>query len=547
MLCAFLILPDVRRGGNAVLLGILLLLLSSYQGVQALTATENSVEITDVIVNRVNIFSAQQASANTVYRIANRLHRTTTEQAILRELGVVPGDFLSNDEVLEFERVLRRTGLFASVSVQLIKNEDGSTARLSVNTRDQFSIVAGANGSFLGGVGEVGFTVGERNVLGLGDSLTLSLSGNTNDEIRGALSYSDLHFINRFTRALYQVGRTEEGDYFVLRFSRPYKTENDTQAWSVSADSRQQDIDYYDNGFSVVQVPELRRSVSAERSWRSSKSGFFYRRGVAVQYRELQYQTIRGSQSDTIEQPADSAQLSATLILGFDEKLLHRKTTGLDTLRFVQDLGFGVSSELRLGLRHTDYINQTDELSPTIAGSVSNAVAFSDNSIARVAISASAVVNESNTNWSAGLSAKFYHSWSDNQTLATRLDYRHAESEGQLPVQFTLGEGNGLRGYANRLLSGNERLLINLEHRIALDKKLGILDTGLIGFADIGWVSQPTGDEDFKRSAGVGLRLGSNALLGRNVIRIDLAYPFDDDTEKNEPTVSLAVGQVFTF
>ena len=162
------------------------------------------------------------------------------------------------------------------------------------------------------------------------------------------------------------------------------------------------------------------------------------------------------------------SQLSASLIVGLDQKFVHRKTTGLDTLRFVQDLGFGVSSELRFGLRHTDYINQTDELSPTIAASVSNAVALSDTSIAKVAVSASAVMNESTTYWSAGLSAKFYHSWSDKHTLATRLDYRHAESEGQLPVQYTLGEGNGLRGYANRLLAGNERLLINLEHRLSL-------------------------------------------------------------------------------
>ena len=114
-------------------------------------------------------------------------------------------------------------------------------------------------------------------------------------------------------------------------------------------------------------------------------------------------------------------------------------------------------------------------------------------------------------------------------------------------MQYTLGEGNGLRGYANRLLAGNERLLINLEHRVALDRRLGILDTGLLGFADIGWISRPNGEEQFKRSAGVGLRLGSTELLGRNVIRIDLAYPFDDDAEKHEPTLSVAVGQVFRF
>ncbi len=550
MLCAIAVLPDIRR--SCVLLikrwlsAVLLLMLISQLAV-ANTATDNSVAITDVIVNRINIFSPEQAAVNPVYRLANQLHRTTIEQTIVRELGIEPGDSLSSEEVSELERVLRRTGLFATVSVRIEEDKNTGDAQLLVNTRDQFSMVAGANGSFLGGVGEVGFTVGERNLLGLGDSVTLSVTGNTNDEIRGAVSYSDLHFINRYTRALYQAGRTEEGDYYVLRFSRPYKTVNDRQAWLIQAESRQQDIDYYDNGLSVVQVPELKRSVSAERSWRSQKTGFRFRRGLAMQYSELQYQAIRGSQADTIEQPTDYSQLSASLILGLDQNFTHRKFTGLDTLRFVQDVGFGLSSELRFGLRQRATVDQADVLSPTIAASVSKAIALSDNSIARVTVSGSAVVNDNSTNWTTGLSAKFYHSWSDKQQLATRLDYRHAESEGQLPVQYTLGEGNGLRGYDNRLLAGNERLLINLEHRMALDRRLGILDAGLLGFADIGWISQPNGEEQFKRAAGVGLRLGSNELLGRNVIRIDLAYPFDDDTEKQEPTLSVAVGQVFSF
>ena len=49
-------------------------------------------------------------------------------------------------------------------------------------------------------------------------------------------------------------------------------------------------------------------------------------------------------------------------------------------------------------------------------------------------------------------------------------------------------------------------------------------------------------------ATGIGLRLGSSEILGRNVIRLDLAFPLDDVLGVDyEPSLSFAVGQVFTF
>ena len=556
MFCAFLNLRGnrpIRSRVRARLTGVALsaALLTTVPVLQAQNSVDASQALTvaAVVVNRVNIFSASQAGVNPVYRLANRLHRTTLEKTIVRELGVVPGDLLTAENVAEFERLLRTTGLFASVAVQLVEDPQvPGTANLVIDTRDQFSIVAGASGSFLGGVGEFGITVGERNLLGSGDSITLSMSGNTDDEVRGALSYSDFHFISRDTRAVYQLGRTDEGDFAVARFSRPFKSETDQRAWSVFVESRQQDIDYFDNGLSVVQVPELRRVFNAERTWRSVTYGQRFRRGLAFDFRQFDYQQIRGSQSDTFEQPVNNSQVAANIILGLDSGLTHLKLTGLDTLQFVQDIGFGRTSEMRLGVRYSDYAdNRENTATPLLSVRAANAVAWSGRSFLNVSASASAAFNENSTNWNVGAGAKFYHRWSQHHTLATRVNYRRARSGGQLPVQFTLGEDNGLRGYASRLLSGDERLQINLEHRINLRRKVGILDTGVVGFFDIGSVAQQGSDNELRRSAGVGLRLGSNALLGRRVIRMDVAVPFDDDAGTNEPTVSVAVGQVFSF
>ena len=83
----------------------------------------------------------------------------------------------------------------------------------------------------------------------------------------------------------------------------------------------------------------------------------------------------------------------------------------------------------------------------------------------------------------------------------------------------------------------------NLEQRYDLQRKVGFLDVGVIGFVDAGWVT-PEADR-LRRSAGLGVRLGSTALLGRALIRLDVAYPFD--TDNPAPVFSAAVGQVFSF
>lgn len=536
-------------------------------GVPHIVAADDSLEqkqvtIDEIFVNRVNIFEPAAASEIAVYRVVNLLHRTTREETILRELGVSPGDKVGTQDIAEFERVLRRTDLFASVSVTLqpVDKSDGSTAQLHINTRDRLSIVAGASGSFLGGVGELGFTVGERNVAGLGDSLLLSYTGNTENEIRGTLSYSDLHFINKDQRALYQVGRTEEGDFYRVRFQRPFKNRLEKNAWSILAESVERDLDFYENGASVVQIPEQKQALDITRVWRSGTDRLSVRRALVFQYKDLDYQEPRGVQADTIAAPFDSTQFYTGFQLARDTDTEYRKARSLDTLKFTQDLALGSVAELQIGFIHTDYNNADTEydsvLAPKIAVRVARSLAAGKDTLLRFSLNGAATFKDvsgannplsDNEPWSVTATGKWFNTRFKSHTFASRLDYTFAESDDNLPVQYTLGENNGLRGYASRLLSGRERLRLNIEDRMDFDWRVGVLDLGMIGFFDAGWVARDDGTEQFKRSAGVGLRLGSNVVLGASVIRMDVAFPFDDDSKNHEPTLSISVGQVFGF
>ncbi len=503
----------------------------------AILAESGGIEVKSLVVNRVNIYAAPEAAGNPVYRLVNRFHRTTRQNTILRELNVSPGDVLHPDEVAELERNLRRLNIFASVSVRLV--DDGT---LEVSTRDRFSIIAGANGSFLGGVGEVGFTIGERNLLGSGDSASLSLRRNTADEIRGVFSYRDLHWLKAQQTALYRVGATEEGEFLQLQFSRPVKYRTDRSQWTAQVESVGQDIDYYEGGLSVVQVPEQRTVFGATYRWRSP-GPTVSTRGIHLRFGNYDYDDVRGSQADSIEQPQDNSQILLSALLSREKTTQHRKVTSLDTLRFVQDLQFGVVRELRFGARVKRESSGRSTVRPVVSGSFVASTELKQNTFGKLAASFSTEVIEDkpSTNTSVGL--KLYTRFSQRSTLAMRLDYRYADQDRILPTQYTLGESNGLRGYANSLLSGNRMLRLNVEQRYDLQRKLGFLDVGLVSFFDTGWMAPET--DRTRRSGGVGVRLGSTALLGRAVIRMDVAFPFDAD--EVSPVYSAAVGQMFTF
>lgn len=526
--------------------GLLLLWLLFWLAISAPAAVfadnQQGTVITSLVVNRVNIYSAEEAGTNVAYRLLNSAHRTTREQTIVRELGVQPGDVLQRKDVEALERHLRRMDLFASVVVQLITEGD-TAGTLIVNTRDRLSIVAGADGSFTGGVGEVGVTLGERNLFGYGDNVSLSLRRNTADELRGVFSYRDLHWLNARQSALYRVGATEEGEFLQLRFSRPFKYPADRTSWTTQIESVGQEIDYYEDGLSVVQVPQQRHVLSGNSLWRQVKSGITTRRGISVLLGNYTYDPVTGSQAASIDQPENNTQLLVSSVLGRARQSQHRKVTGLDTLRFIQDIRFGWSSELRIGARFRVNESGDTSLLPVVSGSLAGSRQLHRHGFAKLTAGFSAELVEQGASTTAALGAKYFRQFTPQMTFATRVDYRQADTDGELPVQYTLGEANGLRGYANRLLSGDKMLRVNIEQRYDLQRKVGFLDVGLIGFVDAGWVT-PESDR-LRRAAGVGLRLGSTALLGRAVIRLDVAYPFDVDDPA--PVYSAALGQVFTF
>lgn len=517
------------------------------------------VVICKVVVKNSNIFDGQAASASAQQAVAsgiNRFHKTTRESVILREAGVKSGDSLSIRSIEDIERRLRRLGLFASASARLVTNND--CVELHLITRDNFSIVAGASGSYLGGVGNIGFTTGEKNVNGSGNKLLLSMSRSSTGNFRGALSFSDLHFFNNDWRANYRIGRTNEGDFYGINLSDTFRSLSDKREWAVSADRVERNIKYYRDGTNVVAIPEDKASVAGRYVWRSGSSDQYLRRGVVMNLSESDYSpSIVTDINDvlSVAAPADNRKIYIGGLLARDSVSRFMKVQGLDTLNFVQDISLGSSAEVRLGVNFIDEdatanAESVSRVDPLLSLILRKTAAAGEHTLLNLAVAGSATFEEEGARpWSVTSTFKAFYSKFNNNTLALRMDYTTGEDGSGLPVQLTLGEDNGLRGYDVRQFQGRQRLRMNLETRYRPGWKLGVVDVGVIGFFDAGWVnSKGDSSSSVKRSVGAGLRLASNALLGARVIRIDLAVPLDPPaTENSDPGLSLAVGQVFRF
>jgi outer membrane protein assembly factor BamA len=216
----------------------------------------------------------------------------------------------------------------------------------------------------------------------------------------------------------------------------------------------------------------------------------------------------------------------------------------------------GTSAELFAGAQHRDEDGAGEKVEALARAEVSAAFEPWREAYLTLDLAGGARTHGGDTEaWSAQSAVHAYRQLDSRHTLALSLTYDEVFEGENLPVQLNLGEDSGLRGYPAREFAGRERYRLNLEDRFDTGLSSSSFDLGLVGFYDVGWISDdgitgaagPGLDDPFQ-SVGLGLRIGSNEVLGRNVVRLDLAFPLDDfGGEDYGPSLSFAFGQVFGF
>ena len=519
------------------------------------TVPENAAlprtQLRHIVIKTANVFAEAQTQRYLAPRLVNRTHRVTRESVIRREVWLQPGDYIDADAVAEIERNVRAQGIFADVNVYTkpVENDTGKSD-LHIETTDSLSIVFSTGGSFLGGVGEVRFNVGEKNLFGLAHRLQLNYARDTRGELTGSLSYGNVQLGNTETYAALTAGRTEEGGFGALELQNYFQHLGDKSAWQLQMSSADTKIDYYENGASVVEVPRATRAIKSNWQYRRGDRRQRLRFGPVANWKDVEYGFPTGRDAAEVRQAEDYDEVFLGGFIARDTSKDFRTLQWFDTLTFKQDVAIGSSIELLAGLSTRRNASLGTQTNPEFFVNAKRSMAFSATELASIDVRSSLRIDDGNVDaWSVAATAHLYSTRFKRQTLASRIQFRTGVENTLLDLQQTLGEDNGLRGYPAREFTGAQSLVINLENRWRTPLQLYTFDIGMLAFVDAGWVGD-RGELDGEPAvaAGVGLRIGSRALLANNLIRVDIAYPFrDDPTRDYQPTLSVAMGQVFGF
>ncbi len=501
-------------------------------------------------VDSMDVFEKDEAEQNLLYRIANGLHAKTKEDVVRREIWFRPGEVVSRDEVEELERNLRGFGIFGAVETETVPMGDDEFDLL-VRTRDRFSLAASASAASVGGVEKLNFRLAESNIFGSGKSVAAS-GRHTDEGTETYLRWYDRQFLGTWHVLDVRVGDTDEGHLGSFELSRPLHHLEDPIGYALTFDGIQEDVDYYRYGESWAEVPTDSTDVALSGVFADGPRDLRHKFGVDLRMALRDYEPATGAGAADVRVPGDTNWVEVGGSAGLDDLDAYEKVTGIDTLDYVQDLWLGKRITVRAAGRLRDEEGVGSAVQPVLGTHAQVAMRPLEDSW--FTIEADGIIRTEDgqpVGWRGSTALHAYQTSIPANTIAASLTFDLAREDQDLEPQLTLGEDNGLRGYPAREFSGTRRVRLNLEDRFDTGLTLWSFRLGLAAFFDAGWMHDRDlglSMGDSIRSAGVGIRLGSSNFLGGRILRLDVAYPFDEVLgEDYGVSVSFTTDQVFTW
>jgi surface antigen-like variable number repeat protein len=505
-------------------------------------AVPDGARIGEIRVVTKGIFDPSEPGENRrVFRLADRLHRTTRPGVVERQLLFRPGDPYSPAALAESERLLRANRYLYDAEIRpvLPANAEGDRVDVEVVTRDVWTLRPGFSVSRAGGKNETKFSLEDSNFLGTGKDLTLWRISNV-DRDQTLLRYRDPHLLG--SRAQVEVSWADYSDGGARRFEleRPFFAFDARWAAGLKAWRYERIDPLYDRGL-VFDRFEHRRDwlevyggVSAGRV-----EGKARRIEMGVTLERNRFDFAPGGDSDSFVPPDRTLAYPWIGYQYVEDGFIAERD--LDRLQRTEDLNLGRQLQARLGWSTRSFGADDDRLvfaSDFAAGwrpgrrqlllaSAQAGSRWGDGGVENLLVAGRAryYVREGQGGRAGRLlggERVFYVAL--EAALARRLDPE---------LQLLLGGDSGLRGYPLRYQQGDRRWLATVEQRFFGDKeyfhlaRLGaalFFDAGRAWFAREGALS-----EEVLRDVGVGLRIGSSRSADGAVVHLDLAYPLDGD------------------
>jgi hypothetical protein len=481
----------------------------------------------DVIVHVGDVFDPSIPEEDRrLFRLANKLHRTTREDVIREQLLFRSGDRYSRRLLDESERLLRQDRYLYDAEIRPVRY-DGNRVDLEVITRDVWTLNLGVGLGRSGGVSSTHFLVQDTNLLGTGKSLTVDHSSDV-DRTTSLLRYDDAAVLGSRVRLGLQYSDNSDGSLQQLDLGRPFYSLDTRWSASLTALTGGQVDTEYELGHIVAGFHHdqdlfevrggLSRGLVNGRADRWS-SGFTYRRD-------------RFSLADGYVLPdgLPEERVLAYPWVAWDRiEDRFQETHDLDQIKRTEDLQLGTQLHARLGFAAPAF-GATESAAVFDALAASGWKPTANQTVLLSSDLTGRWGRDGGENLLLEGGARYYwRDWGEHLLFFT-LDgavARNLDPEKQV----LLGGDNGLRGYPLRYQDGDARLLFTAEQRFFTDYyPFHLFHVGGAVFFDAGrtWGGGAS-QLGLLKDAGFGLRLSSSRSGLGNVVHIDLAFPLDGD------------------
>jgi len=508
-------------------------LLSQPAAIPSPAEMEKSGAVIGKISIRVNdIFDLEDPKENgKLYRLANKLHRTTRDEVIENQLLFKTGDRFSQHAMDESERLLRRNRYLYNAEIRPVRYENGRVD-LVVATRDVWTLNAGVGLGRSGGANTTRFLLQDTNFLGTGKSLSFQRESDV-DRTTSLFQYDDRALLGTHGTMSLAYSNNSDGSERFLSLAQPFYSLDSRWAAGLAASSEERVDSLYQLGHVADRFRHQLDFFQIHGGLSRGLVNGWARRWTAG----LTYQRDRFSLAAAGEPAPKILPSDRTLAypwIAFDlVQDRYAEAQNLDQIQRTEDLHLGSQLHLRLGLASTAY--GADRNAAVFEGSVNTGFK---------------PAADQTFLFGSGLWGRWGRGGAENLLLSTSARYYWRDFgdhlffvtlEGAIAhdldpeSQLLLGGDTGLRGYPLRYQEGDARALLTVEQRFFTKYyPFRLVHVGGAVFFDAGrtWPGADSRAPNFGllKDAGIGLRLSSSRTGLGNVVHFDLAFPLDSDS-----------------
>ena len=510
------------------------------------TLESEGAVIGSITIHTASIFDPEDPKEDKkILRAANKLHRTTRESVIRRQLTFATGDRYSRAALDESERHLRHNGYLYDATIRPVYY-DGQRVDIVVRTRDVWTLRPQLGFHRSGGTNAIHFGLHDANFLGLGKSVEIERTSNV-DRVETGIAYSDPAFARTHARLELAYSDNSDGSAAVFAVERPFWRTDEAWAAGVRGENHLQTNSLWALGEITDQFQEQHLLVSASYGRRSPAASRMTLRLLAGFTYDRSYFLPLPQPDSTTAVPPDRT-LSYPWI-GFSLfREAYVSAHDMDKMGRTEDFNLGRELTAKIGYSSSAF--GADQNAGMVDLSWHSGFNPGNGQIATLDASATGRVTSTGVeNGILTAAVRYYYRDSDfslfyigiRGTAVTRLDPEH---------QLLLGGDNGLRGYPLRYALGDKSLLLTIEERFFIDREFfHVLRIGAAVFADVGkaWgeMASPAAHLGELKDIGIGLRFGQTRSAHAGMVRIDVALPFDAMGSGLHPQILITTGETF--